>query len=151
MSESLRINPIKRVKAVFSQEVSETVILKKKRNSVKRILRVLLRDPADDFHYIMRLAQGTLAIRKGSFHVVSIQPFQHVLQQMRMLADLQHPNIASIYDVYSHGEEQFLIMEHLSVHLSHLEVQEHELEEREIATIISEVSVICYCYCPGLR
>lgn len=138
---------------MFSQEVSETVILKKKRNSVKRILRVLLRDPADDFHYIMRLGQGTLAIRKGSFHVVSIQPFQpaDALQQMRMLADLQHPNIASIYDVYSHGEEQFLIMEHLSVRLSHLEVQEHELEEWEIATIISEVSVICYCYCPGLR
>ena len=33
-------------------------------------------------------------------------------------------------------------MEHLSVRISHLEIQNHELEEWEIATIILEVIVI---------
>jgi hypothetical protein len=153
MTEALRLNPIKRVKAVFSQDVSETA-LPKTTKTVKRILRILLRDPWDDFDYVMSLDQGALAIRKGSFFkLVSIQPFQGaaILQQTRMLAGLQHPNVASIYDVYSHGEEQFLIMEHLSVRISHLKFQEHELEEWEIATIISEVGVICYFRRVGLR
>ncbi|KIM93201.1 hypothetical protein OIDMADRAFT_94479, partial [Oidiodendron maius Zn] len=106
------------------------------------ILRILLRDPWEDYDYIMHLDQGILAVHRGSsFKIVSIQQFHcaEILQQTRMFSSIQHPNIASIYDIYCHDENHFLIMEHLSVRISHLDIQNHELEEWEIATIILEV------------
>ena len=152
MTESFKLNRMQRAKTVFpgssrsSQEVHSETIPPKTTKTVKRILRILLRDPWDDYDYIMHLDQGILAIHRGSsFKIVSIQQFHcaEILQQTRMFSSIQHPNVASIYDIYCHDENYFLIMEHLSVRISHLEIQNHELEEWEIATIILEVIVIC--------
>jgi hypothetical protein len=137
----------------LSQEVSSEIVPSKTTKTVKRFLRVLLRNPWDDYDHVMHLDQGILAIRKGSsFKIVSVQQFEcpEILQQTRMFASIQHPNVASIYDVYCHEEKQFMITEHLCVRISHLQIQEHELEEWEIATIISEVGAICHWQQPGL-
>lgn len=152
MTESLKSNRLKKVKAVFpgpsksSHEV-HSAISPETACTVRRILRILLKNPQDDYEYVMHLDQGILALRKGSsFKIVSIQQFQcaEILQQTRILSGIQHPNVASIYDVYCFDEKHFLIMEHLSIRISHLEIQKHELEEWEIATIISEVVGICH-------
>jgi hypothetical protein len=152
MTESFKLNRVQRVKAVFpgpsrsSQEVHLEAVPPKMTKTVKRILRILLRNPWEDYDHVMHLDQGILAIHKGSsFKIVSIQQFHcaEILQQTRIFSGIQHPNVASIYDVYCYDENNFLIMEHLSVRISHLEIQKHELEEWEIATIISEVVSIC--------
>ena len=150
MTEPFKLNRMQRVKAVFpgssrsSQGVHLETVPPRTTKAFKRILRILLRSPWEDYDYVMHLDQGILAINKGScFKIVTIQQFQcaELLQQTRMLSSIQHPNVASIHDVYCHDDDHFLIMEYLSVRISHLDIQKHELEEWEIATIISEVVI----------
>ena len=121
--------------------------------TVNRMLRILLRDPWDDYDYIWYLDQDMLASRKAAyFELVNIQQCHsfNVLQHSRILPTIHHPNVATIYDVYCHDNKTFLITEHLDISISQLEIQNCELEEWEIATIIAEVPTICYMEVPWL-
>lgn len=110
--------------------------------SFKRILRILLRNPWDDYDNVHQLDQVIFAKHKALFFkVVDIRQFdcEDVDKQLQILSRVQHPNVASIYDIYCYDEQLFLIMEHLDVSLSQLDIRNHQLEEWETATIISEV------------
>ncbi|KAH9204610.1 hypothetical protein DL95DRAFT_319134, partial [Leptodontidium sp. 2 PMI_412] len=52
---------------------------------------------------------------------------------------IKHLNIATIEEIYCYDDRIFLVIEHLDVSFAQLEFQKYELEEREIATILTEV------------
>ena len=109
---------------------------------VQRMLRVFLYSPWNHYDYIRTLDQVMLARHKISyFKLVNIQELQSfdLLKQPRLLSCIQHANVASIHDIYSHNDNIFLVTEHLDISITQLEPQVYELEEWEIATIITEV------------
>lgn len=61
---------------------------------------------------------------------------------LEVLAQVQHPNIADILDVYFHDGKLCIIGEHLDVSLFDLEFKRLVPEEWEIATIIAEVTLL---------
>jgi hypothetical protein len=65
-------------------------------------------------------------------------------EQPRLLSSIQHPNIATVYDLYCDDDKIFLITEHLHLSISQLDFQKYELEEWEIATIIAEVQATTF-------
>ena len=108
----------------------------------RRVLRILLRSPWDDYEYIKRLDRVIFAKhRVVFFKLVDVRQFDcdDMLEQFQNLSKVQHPNVAPIYDIYRDGEQTFLVMEHLGIPMSQLDIGKYELEEWEIATIISEV------------
>jgi serine/threonine protein kinase len=148
MSQTLRPHRLKRAKAVLpgalksAEREKPTSIEFTSPLSFRRILRTLLRSPWDDYDYVRQLDQVILAKRKAVyFRVVEIRQFycDDVLQQAQVLSQIQHPNVVSLYDIYCHDGQFFLIAEHLDVSMSQLDIRKHQLEEWEIATIISEV------------
>lgn len=89
--------------------------------TVKRMLRILLRDPRDDYEYISRLGKDTIAIRKALyFKLVSIRQCYSasIIEQSRLLSSIQSANIATIYDLYYNDNKVFVIAEHLDISLS---------------------------------
>ncbi|KAH9203034.1 hypothetical protein DL95DRAFT_322203 [Leptodontidium sp. 2 PMI_412] len=109
---------------------------------VRSVLRVLLKNPWDDYSYIRHLGRTTLTLRKASsFHLADIRevsPFE-VLGDPPILPQIKHPNIATIEEIYCYDDRIFLVVEHLDVSFAHLDFQKYDLEEREIATILFEV------------
>jgi hypothetical protein len=86
--------------------------------------------------------ESSLAYRKGGyFQKATIRTFPSPgsVRILQRLSDVQHPNIADIYDVYCHEDKLFTATEYLELSLSELDFQTFELEEWEIATIIAEV------------
>jgi hypothetical protein len=111
----------------------------------QRMLRILLRDPWEDYDYIRHVDQIVLASHKSShFKLVNIRQYStsNVIEQSRILSTIYHPNLAAIYDIYYDDDQAFLITEHLDISISELQLQRYELAEWEIATIIAEVLVI---------
>jgi hypothetical protein len=108
-----------------------------------RILRIFLGDPRDDYDFIRCLGQYIVARRKASyFTLVDIRQCHRsdiVDEQPRLLSSLQHPNIATVCDLYCDNDKIFLVTEHLHIYISHLDFQKYELEEWEIATILAKV------------
>jgi hypothetical protein len=148
MNGSVKISRLKRALPGSSKPVEgiHSAIIQQKPNTIKAIIRILLRNPQDDYYYASYTDRGILAVQKSSFFkVVSVQQFNcdDIIQQARILSRIQHPNVASAYDLYCYNEQNFLVMDYLSLRISHLETQEHELEEWEIATIVSEVRPTC--------
>lgn len=148
MSEPFKINRLKSalLRSPKSIESIHSPTIQQKPNTIKTLIRILLRNPRDDYYYAGHIDRGILAVQKSSFFkTVGIQKFNcdDLIQQAQILSRIQHPNVASIYDVYCHNGENFLVMDYLGLRISHLETQEHELEEWEIATIVSEVGLIC--------
>ena len=112
---------------------------------VKRLLRIDFKNPKDDYTYVQELRsnQGTLVYhRKDRFHLAVIREsfLPQPLQMLEVLAQVQHPNIADILDVYVHGGKLCIVGEHLDVSLFDLELKRLAPEEWEIATIIAEVT-----------
>jgi hypothetical protein len=110
--------------------------------TVNRMIRILLGDPWDDYTCVSCLGENIVAIAKASyFKLVDIQQCRSpdAIEQSRLLSRAQSPNIATVYSVYCDGDKIFVVTEHLDISLSQLEVQEYELEEWEMATIIAEV------------
>ena len=109
---------------------------------VRRVLRVLLKDPWDDYSYIRHIGQTTVTLRKASsFQLADIRevsPFE-ILGDSPVITQIKHPNIAKIEEIYSYDDRTFLVMEHLDVSFTQLEFQKYDLKEREIATILTEV------------
>jgi serine/threonine protein kinase len=165
MSQSLKPRRLKRIKAILpsSSKSADGVHSRTTETATpgtfRRILRILLGDPWDDYDYIGHLDQVVLARHKASyFKLVNIRQFyclnalEHALQQSQILSSIQHPNIASIYDVYCCDDSTFLVTEHLNICISQLELQKYDLEEWEIATIIAEVLTVYYMkMLPDLR
>lgn len=113
--------------------------------SAKTILRILIKDPWNDYDYIEGYVEGRdpviLAKHKAFyFRLVTIRQL-HLASTIpvEILSTIQHPNITSICDIYRYSNKTFLVTEHLQVGISQLEIQKYELEEWEIATIIAEV------------
>ena len=109
---------------------------------VRRVLRVLLKDPWDDYSYIRQNGQTTVTLRKASsFQLADIRevsPFE-ILGDSPVIPQIRHPNIANIEEIYYYDDRTFLVMEHLDVSFTQLKFQKYDLKEREIATILTEV------------
>ena len=109
---------------------------------VRRLFKVFLKDPWDDYSYIRHLGQTVLALRKASsFQLADIRavsPFE-VLGDPPILPYIKHPNIATINEIYCYDDKVFLVAEYLEVSFTRLGFQKYDFEEREIATIIAEV------------
>jgi serine/threonine protein kinase len=63
---------------------------------------------------------------------------------LELLAQVQHPNIADILDVYFYDGQLCIVNEYLDVSLLDLEFKRLVPEEWEIATIVAEVIVLCF-------
>ena len=119
--------------------------------TTRRLLRVWLRSPWKDYYFIRRVYapdQGILGHHKSSYFNLAIIrdfPTSGTYQTLHALNDIQHPNIASIYDVYCYNNRLSIAAEHLDVSLTELDFQSFALEEWEIATIIAEVSCVEDC------
>jgi len=111
--------------------------------TIHRILRIFLGDPWDDYDYVRYLGQDMVARRKASyFKLVNIRKCHSsdVLdEQPRLLSSIQHPNIATVYDLYCNDDKIFIVTEHLHISISELDFRKYELEEWEVATIMAEV------------
>lgn len=111
----------------------------------RRLLRIDFRDPRDDYTFVqeLRLNQGTLVChRKNRLHIAVIRQSYspRPLHMLEDIAQVEHPNIADILDVYFHEGRLCVVSEHLAVSLLDLEFKRLPPEEWEIATIIAEVS-----------
>jgi hypothetical protein len=113
-----------------------------------RLLRVWLKSPWNDYSSIRTLSssgESQLAYRKGGyFQKATIKVFScsggsvRILQQ---LSHIQHPNLATIYDVYCYEDKICTAIEYLELSLAELDFEYFELEEWEVATIIAEVRI----------
>ncbi|KAG9228714.1 hypothetical protein BJ875DRAFT_388839 [Amylocarpus encephaloides] len=111
-------------------------------HKARRIFRVLLQDPWDDYTFIRDCGQTKLALRKASsFQLAEIREVSasDALEDPLILCQIIHPNIATINEIYCCDERIFYITEYLEVSFAQLGVQRYDLKEREIATIIAEV------------
>ena len=110
--------------------------------NVRRMLKVLLKDPWEDYTSIRHLGKTTLALRKASYFQLAelreVSSFK-VLGDQPIFPQIEHPNVATINEIYCHDNRIFLVAEYLEVSFTQLEVQKYDLKEREIATIIAEV------------
>ncbi|KFY50759.1 hypothetical protein V495_00100 [Pseudogymnoascus sp. VKM F-4514 (FW-929)] len=79
--------------------------------------------------------------RSSYFRLANMQesPAANIVQQSQVLARVSHPNIASIYGVYSYIDKLLVVTEHLDISLAQLDFQSYKTEEWEIATIVAEV------------
>jgi hypothetical protein len=114
---------------------------------VRRLLKIDFKSPKDDYTFVQELRpnQGTLVChRKNRLHLAVIrESFSPTpLRMLEALAQVQHPNIADILDVYFHDGKLCIVGEHLDVSLLDLEFKRLVPEEWEIATIIAEVTLL---------
>ncbi|KAH9206345.1 hypothetical protein DL95DRAFT_269439, partial [Leptodontidium sp. 2 PMI_412] len=108
------------------------------------LLRIDFRNPRDDYTFVQELRsnQGTLVChRKNRLHIAIIrESFSPApLNMLDDMAQVEHPNIADILDVYFHEGRLCVVSEHLAVSLLDLEFKRLAPEEWEIATIIAEI------------
>jgi serine/threonine protein kinase len=113
---------------------------------VRRLLRVDLKDPKNDYTFVqeLRSGHGTLVChQKNRLHLAVIrESFTSTpLQMLELLAQVRHPNIADILDVYFCDGKLSIVSEYLDVSLLDLEFKRLAPEEWEIATIIAEVTL----------
>ncbi|KFZ24851.1 hypothetical protein V502_00673 [Pseudogymnoascus sp. VKM F-4520 (FW-2644)] len=98
--------------------------------------------PWVEYEYIRQSDQVTVVRQRSSyFRLANMQEFPatNTIQQSQILARVSHPNIASIYGVYSYFDKVLVVTEHLDISLAQLDFQSYEVEEWEIATIVAEV------------
>lgn len=109
------------------------------------LLRVWLKSPWANYDAVGRrsLSGGVaLAHRKsGYFSKAAIRAFPGPgsVSMLQRLSNIRHPNLASIYDVYSYKGNIFVATEYLEITLKELGFDQFLLQEWEIATIIAEV------------
>ena len=116
------------------------------------LLRIWLKPPWDDYASpgserddIVLISTATTPVlvchRRAYFRMASIRAFQtsggvNILQD---LSSIQHPNIASLYDVYLYDDKVFIVSEYLEFSLAELDFHSFPFEEWEIATVANEV------------
>ena len=147
LSHTTKRNRLRRVKSGLtissgpSTGVRSTELISPR--NVKRIARILLKSPWDDYDPVQQLEKCILAKHKTQyFKVVNITQLDcpDVLELSQTLFTLQHVNVASLYDIYRSQDQAFLVSEHLHICISQLGMQD-DLWEWEIATMFSEVLV----------
>jgi serine/threonine protein kinase len=109
------------------------------------LLRLWLRPPWDDYISVCSPnGETSIACRRGSyFQRAFIREFPSLggLELLQSLSTIQHPNIASIYDVYCAENKIFTATEYMELSLTDLQFHSFPFQEWEIATIIFEVSI----------
>lgn len=115
--------------------------------TVRRLLRIDFKDPEEDYAFVQKLRsnQGTLVCRRKNhlYPAIIRESFSPTpLQMIELLAQVQHPNIADICDVYFHDGQLCIVSEYLDVSLQDLQFNRLALEEWEIATIVAEVTLL---------
>lgn len=117
----------------------------------RHLLRIWLRPPWDDYvggglpedqTDFCSTAEPVLACRRGTyFRKASIRTFRSSggVKLLQVLSNIQHPNIATLYDIYLHQDMIFFASEHLSLSLSDIDFRTFPCEEWEIATVVCEV------------
>jgi hypothetical protein len=97
---------------------------------VKRLLRMFVHSPWKDYNYIRNLDQSMLAWHK-SFDLVNIRELHSfdIQKQPRVLSRIQHPNVATMHEIYWHKNKIFLVTEHLDISITQLQLQMYELDE----------------------
>ena len=102
--------PLRKVKPFYFgsvQDITSTPSATTGPPKVRRLLRIDFKNPKDDYIFVQELRsnQGTLVChRKNRLHLAVIRESfsQTPLQMLEELAQVQHPNIADIFDVYFH-------------------------------------------------
>jgi hypothetical protein len=115
-----RIPPLRKVKPFYFGRVQDSTSIPSATTGPPKVRRLL----RNRLH---------VAVIRESF---SLAP----LQMLEELAQVQHPNIADIFDVYFHDGKLCIVGEHLDVSLFDLEFKRLVPEEWEIATVIAEVT-----------
>lgn len=113
---------------------------------LRYLLRIEFKDPKEDYTFIHEIHsnQGMLVChRKSRFHLAVIrESFSPIpLQMLEVLAQIRHPNIADILDVYYHDNKLWVVSEYVDVSMLDLEFKRLAPEEWEIAMIIGEVKL----------
>ncbi|KIM93506.1 hypothetical protein OIDMADRAFT_80273, partial [Oidiodendron maius Zn] len=116
------------------------------------LLRIWLKPPWDDYASpglerddIVLISTATTPVlvchRRAYFRMASIRAFQTSggVKILQDLSSIQHPNIASIYDVYLYDGTVFIASEYLQFSLAELDFHSFPFEEWEIATVANEV------------
>jgi hypothetical protein len=142
--------PLRKVKSFYFGSVQDTTSTPSAATGprkVRRLLRIDFKSPKDDYTFVQELRsnQGTLVChRKNRLHLAVIrESFSPTpLPMLELLAQVQHPNIADILDVYFHDGKLCIVGEHLDVSLLDLEFNRLAPEEWEIATIVAEVTLL---------
>ena len=93
--------------------------------NARPLLRVDLRNPIDDYSPLQELRsdQGTLACHhKNRLHLAVIRKSYSPapLQMLEDLAQIKHPNIAGIFDIYFYDGQMFVVAEYLDASLLEL-------------------------------
>ncbi|KFY27454.1 hypothetical protein V491_00907 [Pseudogymnoascus sp. VKM F-3775] len=104
--------------------------------------RTYFESPWVEYEYIRQSNQVTVVRQRSSyFRLANVHEFlaANTIQQSQVLATVSHPNIASIYGIYSYIGKLLVVTEHLDISLAQLDFQSYEIEEWEIATIVAEV------------
>ncbi|KFY26010.1 hypothetical protein V491_01503 [Pseudogymnoascus sp. VKM F-3775] len=107
-----------------------------------KIFTIKFESPWVEYEYIRQSDEVTVVRQRSSyFKLANMQEFPatNSIQQSQLLATVSHPNIASIYGVYSYIDKLLVVTEHLDISLAQLDFQSDEIEEWEIATIVAEV------------
>jgi hypothetical protein len=124
-----------------SQTHTSDVMLPK-RDRIKHLLRLWGKSPWEDFQEI-RISDGlAIVLRRGSYfqmHTIRSIVYQGDFGDVGYFADITHPNIASIHDLYFFDEKLHLVGEYLQLSLDELNFHYFQLEEWEIATIMTSV------------
>lgn len=107
-----------------------------------KIFTIKFESPWVEYEYIRQSNQVTVVRQRSSyFRLANVHEFlaANTIQQSQVLATVSHPNIASIYGIYSYISKLLVITEYLDISLSQLDFQSYGIEEWEIATIVAEV------------
>ena len=143
--------PLRRVKPFYFSSVQDATSAPSATTGprkLRRLLRIDFKNPKEDYTIVQELRsnQGTLVChQKNHLHLAVIrESFSPMpLQMLELLAQLRHPNIADILDVYFYNGQLCIISEYLDVSLLDLEFKRLAPEEWEIATIVVEVILLC--------
>lgn len=117
-----------------------------------KIFTIKFESPWVGYEYIRQSNQVTVVRQRSSyFRLANMHEFPatNTIQQSQILATVSHPNIASVYDVYSYIGKLLVVTEHLDISLAQLDFQSYEIEEWEIATIVAEVGNRLLCQFHG--
>ncbi|KFY30384.1 hypothetical protein V493_01951 [Pseudogymnoascus sp. VKM F-4281 (FW-2241)] len=119
-----------------------TIQIERKHGGVEPLLRLWIRSPWEDYKAI-RLSTGlTVAGCKSSyFKMATIRSFAYVgaIKHLECFLGVGHSNIAPIHDLYHCDNMLYIVGEYLELSVTDLDFQCFQLEEWELATIMTKV------------
>lgn len=74
-----------------------------------------------------------LAVKRIKFHICQDKAFQDMfVKEAKVLSNLSHPNVASIYDLNRFNDQFYIVMEYIQGRDLHALIREHKMEGRVI-------------------